>query len=48
MVRFRRDGLLVSYNELSETDKVLNRGTSMETIKAMLSLGYEIRKPADR
>lgn len=38
---------LVAYDELSEADKDLDRGTSMETIKAMLALGYEIRKRAD-
>jgi len=35
---------LVAYGELSEADKDLDRGTAMETIKAMLALGYEIRK----
>ena len=36
---------LVSYDELSEADKDLDRGTAMETIKAILALGYEIKKP---
>ncbi|MCH9807149.1 MAG: Ryanodine receptor Ryr [Alphaproteobacteria bacterium] len=36
---------LVPYAELSEADKDLDRGTAMETIKAVLALGYQIRKP---
>lgn len=35
---------LVPYDQLSEADKDLDRGTAMQTIKAMLALGYEIRK----
>ncbi|MBU2583508.1 MAG: Ryanodine receptor Ryr [Alphaproteobacteria bacterium] len=35
---------LVAYDELSESDKDLDRGTAMQTIKAMLAMGYEIRK----
>lgn len=35
---------LVPYEDLSENDKDLDRATAMETIKAMLALGYEIRK----
>lgn len=35
---------LVPYSELSESDKDLDRNTAMETIKAMLALGYEIKK----
>ncbi len=35
---------LVPYHELTEADKDLDRGTAMETIKAMLALGYEIQK----
>jgi RyR domain len=35
---------LVPYEDLSVTDKDLDRATAMETIKAMLALGYEIRK----
>lgn len=36
---------LVPYGELSEADKDLDRQTAMQTIKAMLAMGYEIRKP---
>ena len=40
----KRHPNLVAYSELSEADKDLDRVTAMETIKAMLALGYEIRK----
>ncbi len=35
---------LVPYDQLSEADKDLDRGTAMETIKAVLALGYRIGK----
>ena len=35
---------LVPYEELSEADKDYDRATAMETIKAILSLGYRIEK----
>jgi ryanodine receptor 2 len=33
---------LVSYNELPDSEKEYDRNTALETIKVMLSLGYEI------
>lgn len=36
---------LVPYGELAEADKEYDRLTAMETIKAVLALGYEIKKP---
>jgi hypothetical protein len=35
---------LVPYNQLSEQDKDYDRSTAMETLKTIISLGYEIRK----
>ena len=35
---------LVPYEELSESDKDYDRQTAMETIKAILALGYRIEK----
>jgi hypothetical protein len=35
---------LVPYNQLSEQDKDYDRNTAMETLKTIISLGYEIRK----
>ncbi len=35
---------LVPYEELSEADKDYDRSTAMETIKAILALGYRIEK----
>ncbi len=35
---------LVPYAALSEADKDLDRSTAMETIKAILALGYSIEK----
>jgi RyR domain len=35
---------LVPYGELSEKDKDLDRGTAMETLRAVLALGYEIKQ----
>ncbi len=35
---------LVPYNELPESEKEYDRNTSLETIKMILSLGYEIIK----
>lgn len=37
---------LVPYSELSEVDKEFDRTTAMETIKAVLALGYRIEKPS--
>ena len=34
---------LVPYSELSETEKEYDRNTALETIKLILSLGYEIK-----
>jgi ryanodine receptor 2 len=36
---------LVSYDQLPEDKKEYDRDTAMETIKAILSLGYRIEKP---
>jgi len=35
---------LVPYNELSETEKEYDRMTAMETLKAIIALGYKINK----
>jgi hypothetical protein len=35
---------LVPYEELSEADKEYDRRTAMETLKAILALGYRIEK----
>lgn len=35
---------LVPYHELAESEKDFDRNTAMETIKLLLSLGYEIIK----
>ncbi len=40
----KRHPNLVPYDELSEKDKDLDRGTAMETLKAVLALGYVIKK----
>lgn len=34
---------MVPYSELSESEKEYDRNTAMETIKLIVSLGYEIR-----
>lgn len=36
---------LVPYEQLTEGDKAYDRGTALETVKAMLALGYRIEKP---
>jgi RyR domain-containing protein len=36
---------LVPYEQLSETDKDLDRQTAMETLKVITALGYKIEKP---
>lgn len=35
---------LVPYEELSEEEKKYDRNTSIETLKCIIALGYEIRK----
>jgi hypothetical protein len=35
---------LVTYNELPESEKEYDRVTAMETIKAIIALGYRIEK----
>lgn len=35
---------LVPYEELPESEKDYDRNTAMETLKVILSMGYEIRK----
>ena len=39
----KRHPCLIPYDELSEDEKEYDRRTSMETIKLILSLGYEIK-----
>ena len=36
---------LVPYSELPESEKEYDRNTAMQTIKAILALGYRITKP---
>lgn len=36
---------LIPYAELPESEKVHDRNTTMETLKAMLALGYTVAKP---
>ena len=36
---------LIPYEELPESEKVYDRSTAIETVKAMLALGYLIVKP---
>jgi hypothetical protein len=36
---------LVPYEELSEQEKDYDRSTSLETLKAILGLGYKIKRP---
>lgn len=38
---------LVPYEALSESDKEYDRKASMETLRAILALGYQIVAPAD-
>ena len=35
---------LIPYEELSETQKDYDRNTSIETLKVLLALGFEIKK----
>ena len=35
---------LVPYSELPESEKVYDRNTALETLKAITAMGYEIRK----
>jgi RyR domain len=37
---------MVPYSELSESEKDYDRGTAMETLKAILVLGYQIVPPS--
>lgn len=36
---------LIPYADLPESEKVHDRNTAMETIKAVLALGYQITRP---
>jgi class 3 adenylate cyclase/tetratricopeptide (TPR) repeat protein len=38
---------LVPYEQLSETEKQYDRNASLETLKAVLALGYKIRPPSE-
>lgn len=42
----RQHPCLVPYEELSEQEKEYDRRTSMETIRLILALGFEIKKKA--
>ncbi len=42
----KRNPCLVPYADLPESEKVYDRNTAAETLKAILLLGYEIRDPA--
>ena len=37
--------LLVPYEELSESEKEYDRNTSLQSLKAIVKLGFEIRRP---
>jgi len=37
---------LIPYEQLPEKEKVYDRNTAMETVRAVLALGYRIVKPA--
>jgi ryanodine receptor 2 len=37
---------LVPYADLPDSEKEYDRGTAMETLKAVLALGYVVSKPA--
>ena len=36
---------LIPYDELPESEKEYDRNTALETIKLIIKLGYEIKKP---
>ena len=38
---------LIPYKDLPESEKQYDRTTAMETLKAILALGYEIRWPEE-
>lgn len=40
----REHPCLIPYEALPDSEKVYDRNTAMETLKVILSLGYEIRK----
>ncbi len=40
----KRHPCLVPYDQLSESEKVYDRRTAMETVKALVKLGYKIEK----
>lgn len=44
--RHREHPSLVPYDQLSESEKEYDRATAMETLKAIISLGYRIEKVA--
>jgi len=39
---------LVPYEDLSEDEKEYDRNTALETLKAIIALGYKVEKPAQR
>ena len=41
----KQNPCLVPYADLPESEKVYDRNTAMETLKAILALGYQITKP---
>ena len=40
----KRSPCLVAYNELPDSEKVYDRNAAMQTLKAILKLGYRISK----
>lgn len=40
----REHPCLIPYEALPDSEKIYDRNTAMETLKVILSLGYEIRK----
>ncbi len=42
--KLKKTPCLVPYSELSETEKNYDRNTAMETLKLIISLGYNISK----
>lgn len=43
--RNKKHPSLIPYSELSDSEKEYDRNTAVETLKAIISLGYRIAKP---
>lgn len=41
----KQNPCLVPYDELPDSEKQYDRNTAIETLKAIVALGYEIKKP---